>query len=58
MLVTHMGEFDESDLLRGIDAFASLPLGYAFTVGTNGLGVWDGVATVRRGLAAGVLGVF
>jgi len=58
MLVTYMGEFDESDLLRGINAFASLPGGYAFAVGANGLGVWDGVAAVRRGLAAGVLGVF
>jgi hypothetical protein len=53
-----MGEFDEPDLLRGIDTFASLPRRYAFAVGTNRLGVWDGVAAVRRGLAAGVLGCF
>ena len=58
MLITHVGEFDESDLLRGINAFTSLPGGYAFAVGTNGLDVWDRVAAVRRGLAAGVLGVF
>ena len=58
MLVTHMGEFDKSDLLRRIDTFASLPRRYAFAVGTYGLGVWDRVAAVRRGLAASILETF
>lgn len=56
MLVAHVGKFDESDLLGGVDAVASLPRGYAFAVGTDGLGVWDGMAAVGRGFAAGNLG--
>jgi hypothetical protein len=55
MLVTHMGEFDKSDLLRGLYAVANLPCGYAFAVGTNCLRVWDGMATVGREFVAGRL---
>ena len=50
-----MGEFNKSDLLRGLYAVTSLPGGYAFAVGTNRLRVWDGMATVGRGFAAGRL---
>jgi hypothetical protein len=58
MLVSHMAKPDQADLLGRVDAIALLPVHYTLAVGTDGLDIWHGETTVRRGLPAYFLGAY
>lgn len=51
MLVAHVGEFDQTDLVGGGDVVAGLPGGEGFRVRADCVGVGDGAAKVGADIA-------